>query len=109
MSGHDTHDLEHGQARPAYFPAEAAPWAWVLLNYIGGGDISKALSVMGDDELGAMVVHIQLCEIRLPRLLETLGLPELEGAGFWVGRVLVENRAELARRSTPPQSVGTAR
>ena len=102
MSGHNTHDLEHGQARSASFPAEAAPWAWFLLNYIAGGDISKALSVMGDAQLREMVVHIQLCEIRLPRLLESLGLPQLEEAGFWGGRGLAEIRAELERRSTPP-------
>ena len=101
MLRHDTHDIEHGQARSASFPPEATPWAAVLLNNIAGWDISNALSVMGDDELRDMVVHIQLCEIRLPRLLDTLGLPQLEETGFWGGRVLVEIRAELTRRSMP--------
>ena len=107
MSGHDTHDLEHGQARPASFPAEAAPWAWVLLNIIAGRDINEALSVMGDAQLREMVVHIQLCEIRLPRLLETWGLPQPEGAAFWGGGELI--KAELIRRSTSPELVSTAR
>ena len=63
---------------------------------------------MGDAQLREMVVHIQLCEIQLPHLLESWGLPQLEEAGFWGGEGLVEIRAELIKRSTPPGLVGTA-
>ena len=80
-----------------------------MLNNIDDGDIRKALNGMSDDELRSMVVHIQLCIIRLPRLLESFGLPQLEEAGFWGGRGLAEIRAELERRSTLPELVGTAR
>ena len=89
------------------FPAEAARWAWVLLSYMADGDISKTLDGMSDDELRDMVVHNQLCEILLPRLLETLGLPQSEGAAFWGGGELI--RAELERRSAPPELAGSAR
>ena len=107
MLRHDTHDPEHGQARPTSFPAAAAPWAWVLLSFMADGDIRKTLDGMSDDELRGMVVHNQLCEILLPRLLETWGLPQPEGAAFWGGGELI--RAELERRSTSPEIVGTAR
>ena len=59
---------------------------------------------MHSAHLRNMAANIALFDITLPFTLAAWGLPELDGPGFWVGKVLPELRAELERRSRPPKT-----
>jgi hypothetical protein len=53
-----------------------------------------------------MAQHIARCARLLPHFLEALGLPPLEGPGFWLGAVLPVIREDLQRRSRPARVWG---
>jgi len=94
-----------GPTNPATFPAEAAPWAWVLTdNAAYDGNILRPLRYMDEAYLRNMAANIALMDIILPFTLEAWDLPQLDEPGFWVGKVLPELRKELDRRARPSKT-----
>ena len=85
-------------------PDEAKPYLHLPVAHLldGNHGIRRAVRARETAELREMASHIAHCGRLLPHFLKALGLPTLDGPGFWLDGVLPAIRRELARRQRPP-------